>query len=535
MAKEILFGDEARKKIKVGIDIVAKAVKGTLGPKGRNVAFDRPSLDPLLTKDGYTVANQIMLEDGFENLGANLIKEASTKTNEKVGDGTSTSAVLAQALINAGIKKLDVNVSPIALRHGMEFGLDKLKHTIKAISKPITDKAGLKNVASISANDEQIGEHVANAMHKVGENGFVTIEHSQTFGMSEEYVNGFRFSKGYLSPLMAEPATLEASLEDPYILITENKLSAANDIIKAMDAVIINSEVKNLLVIADRTEGEALATAIINKLQGKLNTIVVDAPSYANNRKEILQDLATLTGATVINEESGIKLDGVELAHLGKCRSVKVTKDETLIVDGGGTKVGIKRRIQQVKTQIKNNDQKHHDEHLRMRLAKLLGGVGIIKIGAASDIEMVEKKHRVEDSLYATKASRDGGIVPGGGVALIRAAALLGTEFEDDRQIGIDILKAALLEPAKQIAENAGKSGDVVVNEIIKGKGDYGYNAATDKFQKLLAAGVIDPTKVVLSALENAVSIAGAFLTTETVIVDIPEEPKDNQPGQPVG
>ncbi|TAL19423.1 chaperonin GroEL [Patescibacteria group bacterium] len=528
MAKLISFDEKARGALKRGIDQLANAVKITLGPKGRNVVLDKGFGSPTITKDGVTVAKEIELEDKFENVGAELVKEVASKTNDVAGDGTTTATVLAQAIVAEGLKNVAAGSNPIAIRRGIEKGVEAIVAEIKEkIAKPVSG-AAIEQVAAISANDAEIGRTIAEAMKKVGENGVITVEESQSFGITTEVVQGMRFDKGYVSGYMITNADrMEAEYADAYILITDKKISSVEDILPALEKVAQAGK-KEIIIIADDIEGQALATLVVNKLRGTFNSLAVKAPGFGDRRKEMLQDIAVLTGGRVISEDVGLKLDKVELADLGRAGKVTATKDYTTIVDGHGDKQTIADRVAQIKKTLETTESEFDREKLNERLAKLSGGVGVIKVGAATETEMKEKKHRIEDAVAATKAAVEEGIVPGGGVALLRAvAALARVSVDGEEAVGVNILRKALEEPLKQIAENAGKDGAVVAEEVKKLSGASGYNALADRYEDLTAAGIIDPAKVTRSALQNAASIAAMILTTEAVVTDKPkkEEP----------
>ncbi len=535
MSKMILFDEKARQALKRGVDQLADAVKVTLGPKGRNVVLDKGFGSPTITKDGVTVAKEIELEDKFENIGAELVKEVASKTNDVAGDGTTTATVLAQAIVGEGLKNVAAGTNPLAIRRGIEKGVEALTAEIKNnIARPVSGDA-IEQVASISANDAEIGNIIAEAMKKVGENGVITVEESQSFGITTEVVQGMRFDKGYISSYMVTNAErMEAEYAEPYILITDKKISSVEDILPTLEKVAAAGK-KELVVIADDVEGQALPTLVLNKLRGTFNSLAIKAPGFGDRRKEMLQDIATLTGGRVISEDVGLKLDKVELSDLGRAAKVVSTKEATTIVEGRGDKQAIKERVAQIKKIIETTDSEFDREKLDERLAKLAGGVAVIKVGAATETEMKEKKHRIEDAVAATKAAIEEGIVPGGGVALLRAAAALGqVKTEGEEAVGIAILLKALEEPIKQIAENAGKNGAVIAEAVKKMSGAEGYNAAADRFEDLVKAGIIDPAKVTRSALQNAASIAAMILTTEAVVTDKPEK-KEAGPGPGMG
>jgi chaperonin GroEL len=531
MAKQIIFNEEARARLKAGVDKLANAVKVTLGPKGRNVVIDKAYGSPTITKDGVTVAKEIDLEDKFENLGAEMVKEVASKTNDTAGDGTTTATVLAQAMIEEGIKLVSSGINPIEIRKGMEKKVAEIVANLKKISKPISTKEEWAKVASISANDEEIGQIIASAMDSVGKDGVITVEEGQTFGVEKEVVEGMQFDKGYVTPYMITNADeMKASYEDPYILITDKKIASIQEVLPVLEK-IAQSGKKEVVIIADDIEGEALTTFIVNKLRGTFNVLGIKAPGFGDRRKAMLEDIALLTGGKVISEDIGLKLENIEITDLGRARKVVATKENTTIVEGKGAEKTIKDRVAQIRKEIENTDSDYDKEKLQERLAKLSGGVAVIKVGAATETEMKEKKDRIEDALNATRAAVEEGVVPGGGLAL----AIAGRAFDElmekkNSDAGARIVDQAILEPIKQIAANAGKDGSLILYNIIRehkqGNKNIGYDAAADKFVDLIEAGIIDPTKVVRSALENAASAAMMFLTTEAVITDKPE-PKD--------
>jgi chaperonin GroEL len=524
MAKQIKFSKDTREALKSGVDQLANAVKVTLGPKGRNVIYDRGFGAPAVTKDGVTVAKEIELEDKFENLGAELVKEVASKTNDAAGDGTTTATILAQAMIAEGLSKMDDGVNAQAIRQGMEKGAEAVVAKIKEIASPIQGDE-IEKVASISANDPEIGALIAKAMEKVGETGVITVEESQTFGVDVDVVEGMQFDKGYVSPYMiTNTDRMEAEYQDAYILITDKKISSVQDIVPLLEK-IAQSGKKELVMICDDVDGEALATLVVNKLRGAFSALAIKSPGFGDRKKAMLEDVAVLTGGKVISEEVGLKLDTAELSDLGQAKKVIATKDNTIIVDGHGDKKSLEDRVAQIKKQISQTESEFEQEKLMERMAKLAGGVAVIKVGAATEVEMKEKKDRIMDAVGATKAAVEEGVVPGGGVALIRAISALDTlEASEDQKVGIEILRRALEEPARMIAENAGVDGSAVVEKVKAAEGANGYNAATDTYEDLTAAGVIDPAKVTRSALQNAVSIAVMIITTECAITDIPKE-----------
>ncbi len=533
MAKQLLFDAEARDEMRKGVDRVANAVKITIGPKGRNVVLDKKFGSPTITNDGVTIAKEIELEEPFQNMGAQLVKEVASKTNDIAGDGTTTATVLAQALINAGLQNVAAGANPIQLKKGIELAVEAVVAAIKEQSVPISEREKIAQVAAISAADPAIGEIVADAMEKVGKDGVITVEESKGLETELELVEGMQFDKGYISPYMVTNAQrMEAVLEDPYILITDRKISAIADLLPILEKVVQSG--KPLLVIAEDIEGEALATLIVNKLRGTFNAVAVKAPGFGDRRKAMLQDIGILTGAQVISEEVGLKLDSAQLTSLGRARRITVTKDDTTVVEGAGSQDAIKGRIEQIKAEIEKSTSDWDKEKLQERLAKLAGGVAVIKVGAATETELKEKKHRMEDAVSATRAAVEEGIVPGGGVVLVNCvSALDGVKAEGDVKTGVNILRRALEEPLRQIADNAGEEGSVVVEKVKNLPKGQGYNAATGEYVDMVAAGIIDPTKVTRSALQNAASIAALLLTTEALITDIPEKKGAAAPPMP--
>lgn len=526
MSKQILFNTKAREAMKRGVDILANTVKVTLGPKGRNVVLDKGFGSPVITKDGVTVAKEIELEDKFENIGAELVKEVASKTNDVAGDGTTTATLLAQVMINDGIKNVTAGSNPLAIKRGIEKGVSAIVEELKNnISKKIVSNDEIAQVASISANDAEIGKMIAQAMDKVGKDGVVTVEESQSFGMDLELVEGMQFDKGYLSHYMVtNQDRMEAEYKDCHILITDKKISSVQDILPIMEKLAEMGK-KELVIIAEEVDGEALATLVVNKLRGAFNTLAVKAPGFGDRRKAMLDDIAVLTGGRVITEDLGLKLENTTLDDLGQAGRVVATKENTTIINGMGDKKTIEERVKQIKTEIEKADSDFDKEKSKERLAKLAGGVAVLKVGAATETELKEKKHRIEDALAATKAAVEEGIVPGGGVALLRARLVLdNVDAQGEEKIGIDILRKSLEEPLKWIANNAGKEGSVIVEEVKKLKGNQGYNAADDKFEDMVEAGIIDPTKVTRFALQNAASAAAMFLTTEAVVTDLPKK-----------
>ncbi len=531
-AKIIEFDIDALNKIKDGIDILAKAVKITLGPRGRNVVIDKKFGAPTITKDGVTVAKEIELEDPFENMGAQMVKEVASKTSDVAGDGTTTATVLAQAIFTQGLKNVVAGANPTALKRGIDKAIEKVVDYLKEMSQEVgNDKNKIAQVGAISANnDESIGNLIADAMEKVGKDGVITVEEAKSIETTLEVVEGMQFDRGYVSPyFVTDSETMEAVLEDAFILIHDKKISAMKDLLPVLEKVAQTG--KPLLIIAEDIEGEALATLVVNKLRGTLKVCAVKAPGFGDRRKAMLEDIAILTGGRVISEEAGWKLENASLDDLGRAKRITVDKDNTTIVEGAGSTEDIKARVNQIKAQIETTTSDYDREKLQERLAKLAGGVAVLKIGAATEVEMKEKKARVEDALHATRAAVEEGIVPGGGVALLRAVkALDDLKLEGDQQIGVDIVRRALEEPIRQIAENAGHEGSVVVNKVKETDGAYGFNAQSEQFEDLLKAGVIDPTKVTRSALENAASVAGLLLMTQAMITEKPEPEKAAPP-----
>ncbi len=531
MAKQIIFNEEARQAIKQGVDKLANTVKVTLGPKGSNVVLDKGFGAPTVINDGVTIAKEIELPDKIENMGASLVKEVSIKTNDIAGDGTTTATVLAQAIINEGFRNVTAGASPIMLNRGLNRASDEVVKALGKLSKTISKKEEIAQVATISAQDAKVGELIADVIDEVGKDGVVTVEDGQAIGLSKEVVKGMQFDRGYISPYMVtNTERMEAVYENAKILITDQKISSVSDIVSVLEK-LAKAGTKELVIIADDVEGEALATLVVNKLRGVFNVVAVKAPGFGDRKKEMLEDIAVLTGGTVISEEKGLKLENVELQMLGKAGKFIATKDNSTIVDGAGKKSDVEKRISQIKTQMDLTDSEFDREKMQERLAKLSGGVAVIKVGAATEVEQKEKKARIEDAVSSTKAAIEEGIVPGGGVALVRAIeSLENLKVDGEEKVGVDILKRALEEPLRQIAKNAGYDSPVIVAEVKNKKGSFGFNAQTGEYEDLVKAGVIDPTKVTRSALQNAVSVASMFLTTEAVVADIPEE-KDSQKG----
>jgi len=534
MPKMLLYHEEARRALERGVNRLADVVKITLGPKGRNVVLEKKFGSPTITHDGVTVAKEIELDDPFENAGAQLVREVATKTNDVAGDGTTTATVLAQAMIKEGLKNVSAGANPMALKRGIDRAVEAAVESLRAQAKPVETKAAVAQVASISAHEEAIGQLIADAMDKVGKDGVITVEESKGMETTVDTVEGMQFDKGYISPYMVtDPEKMEAVLEDPYILITDKKVSAVKDLLPALERVVqVN---KPLVLIAEEVEGEALATLVVNKLRGTLQAVAVKAPAFGDRRKAMLQDIAVLTGGQVITEELGLKLENVDLSMLGKARQVKIGKEETIIVGGAGKQSEIQKRISELRKQIDETESDYDREKLQERLGKMVGGVGVIKVGAASETELKEKKHRVEDALSTARAAVEEGIVPGGGVALIGAISALGkVEASGDEQVGVDIVRRALEEPLRQLAMNAGREGSIIVEKVRAGKAGQGFNVLTGEFQDMLKAGIVDPAKVTRSALQNAASVASMMLTTEVLIVDKPEEEKEGAPTPPM-
>ncbi|MEI6831171.1 MAG: chaperonin GroEL [Candidatus Omnitrophota bacterium] len=535
MAKQLLYSDDARRKILRGIEQLAAAVKVTLGPKGRNVVIDKKFGSPTITKDGVTVAKEIDLEDPFENMGAQMVKEVAEKTSDIAGDGTTTATVLAEAIYREGLKNVTAGSNPMMLKRGIEKAVEKIVEELGKLSTPIKDKKEISQVASIAANsDTAIGELIAEAMDKVGKDGVITVEEAKSTATTLEVVEGMQFDQGYLSPYFVTDAErMEVLLEDPYILIYEKKISSIKDILPLLEKIARVG--KPLLIIAEEVDGEALATLVVNKIRGTFVACAVKAPGYGDRRKAMLEDIAILTGGKALTEDLGIKLENIEVEDLGRAKKVKIDKENSTIVEGAGKNAAINARIAQLKKQIEDTDSDYDKEKLQERLAKLAGGVAVINVGAATETEMKEKKARVEDALHATRAATQEGIVPGGGVAFIRTiAALDKLKLEGDEKIGVNIVKRAIEEPLRQIAQNAGLEGSVVVQRIKQEKTNIGYDVSQDAYVDMIEAGVIDPTKVTRSALQNAASIAALLLTTEALIVDKPEK-DEKMPMMPPG
>jgi len=533
--KEIKYSLEAREKMIRGVDILADAVKVTLGPKGRNVIIEKSWGSPKITKDGVTVAKEIELEDKFENMGAQMVKEVASKTSDVAGDGTTTATILAQAIYREGSKLVAAGANPMALKRGIDKAVDMVVEELKKISKPTKEKKEIAQVGTISANnDSTIGEIISEAMEKVGKEGVITVEEAKGMETTLEIVEGMQFDRGYLSPYFVTDAEkMEVHLDEPYILLHEKKISNMKDLVPILEQIARMN--KPLLIIAEDVEGEALATLVVNKLRGTLQCAAVKAPGFGDRRKAMLQDIAILTGGQVISEDLGLKLENVTINDLGTAKRVNIDKDNTTIVDGGGSREALEGRVKQIRVQIEETTSDYDREKLQERLAKLIGGVAVINVGAATEAEMKEKKDRVEDALNATRAAVEEGIVPGGGVAYVRALrALEKAEFEGDENLGLELVKRALEEPVRQIANNAGFEGSVVVQKVKDGKGAFGFNAEKGDYEDLIKAGVIDPTKVTRFALQNAASVAGLLLTTEAMVAEKPEPKKSApQPGMP--
>ena len=526
-AKEIVYDEKARALILNGVNALADAVKVTLGPKGRNVLIEKSFGSPTITKDGVTVAKEIELENKFENMGAQMVREVASKTSDVAGDGTTTATVLAQSIFKEGSKLVAAGHNPMEIKRGIDAAVEVVTASMKKLSKATRDAAEIAQVGTISANgDETVGKLLSEAMEKVGKEGVITVEEAKSADTTLDVVEGMQFDRGYLSPyFVTDPERMEASLEDCYILLNEKKISNMKDLLPVLEAIA--RQQKPLLIIAEDIDGEALATLVVNKLRGTLQCCAVKAPGFGDRRKEMLKDIATLTGGQVIAEELGLKLENVTISDLGQAKTIKIDKDNTVIVDGAGKKDKIKARQNEIRAQVENTTSDYDREKLQERLAKLVGGVAVIKVGAATETEMKEKKARVEDALHATRAAVEEGIVPGGGVALLRGQkALAKLEVSDEQAFGVQIIRRALEEPLRQIAANAGEEGSIIVQKVRDGKGPFGYNARTDKYGDLIAMGVIDPTKVVRSALENAASVSGLLLTTEALVADAPKDDK---------
>jgi chaperonin GroEL len=532
--KKLVYSDEARKSLRIGIETLADAVKVTLGPKGRNVVLDKKFGPPQVCSDGVTIAKEIELPDAFENMGAQLLKEAATKTNDAAGDGTTTSIVLAQAIINEGFKNVTAGSNPLAIKRGIEKAVDTVVEELKEMSQPVETRERIAQVASLSAHEDAIGQTIAEAMEKVGKDGVITVEESKGLSDEIEYVEGMEFDRGYISPYFITNADrMEAVIEDASIIITDKKVSAVADLLPPLEKLLQTGK-KDVVIIAEDVDGEALATLVVNKLRGTLNVLAVKAPGFGDRRKAMLEDIATLTGGTVISEETGRKLDSAMLEDFGQARRVSSTKDDTTIVEGHGSEATIQARINQIKTQIEETTSEYDQEKLQERMAKLSGGVAVIKVGAATEVELKERKARVEDALSATRSAVEEGIVPGGGVALVRAQRALSniTGLSGDEAVGVSIVRRALEQPLKLIVENAGYEGSVVLNQVKQQADDYGYDAEVGEFGPMLERGIVDPAKVTRFALQNAASVAAMVLTTESMITEIPEQ-KPAAPAMP--
>jgi chaperonin GroEL len=521
--KELKFNEDARRALERGVNVLADAVKVTLGPKGRYVVLDKKFGAPTITNDGVTIAREIEVEDVFENQGAQLVREVATATNDVAGDGTTTATVLAQAIVREGLKNVAAGANPLGLKRGIESAVDQVVESLKTQSKEISGKEDIARVATVSSRDREIGDVIAEAIDKVGKDGVVNVEEGQTFGLDLEFTEGMQFDKGYLSPYMITDAErMEAVLEEPYILVANQKIGAVKDLLPVLEQVIQAG--RPLLIVAEDVEGEALATIVVNKLRGTFTAVAVKAPGFGDRRKRMLEDIAILTGAEVITEEMGLKLENTKISQLGKARKVVITKDTTTIIDGAGDSNGIKARIKQLKAEIENTDSDFDREKLQERLAKLAGGVAVVKVGAATETEMKEKKHRVEDALQATRAALEEGIVPGGGVALVNAADSIKLGGEGDERTGAAIIVRALEEPLRQLADNAGLEGSVVIDKVRRAPKGQGLNVETGEYEDLVKAGIIDPTMVTRSALQNAASIGKNILTTEAIVAEPPEK-----------
>jgi len=528
MPKDIYYKEEARKRMMTGVDKLADAVKYTIGPKGRNVVLGQSYGSPTITNDGVSITEEIELKDKVENIGASTVKEVASKANESAGDGTTTATLLARSIISEGLKNVTAGADPLSLRKGINEGKNVIVEALKNEAKKITKKEEIAQVATISAEDEELGNMIAEVIEEAGKDGVVTVEESRTFGLEKEIVKGLQLDNGYVSPYMVtDSERMEAVFDNPHILITDKKISSVNEIVPVLEKLSQDGQ-KNLVIIADEIEGEALATLVLNKLRGAFNTLAVKAPGFGDKKKETLKDIAAVTGGQVISEEVGLKLDNAEISMLGMARKVSATKDRTIITEGKGAKKDLETRVEQIRREIEKTESDYEKENLKKRLAKLSGGVAVIKVGALTEVEQKARQHKAEDALSATRAAIEEGIVPGGGVSLIRALdSLEKLKLKGDEATGASILKRALEAPVRQISENAGVDGSVVVQKIKESKGSYGFNAKTMEYEDLIAAGVVDPTKVVRSALESATSAASMFLTTECVVVDSEEEDKD--------
>ena len=533
MAKQLQFSEEARAAMKRGIDIMADTVGVTLGPRGRNVVLDKKFGPPQVCSDGVTIAKEIELEDPFENMGAQLLKEAASKTNDVAGDGTTTATVLAQAIVHEGFKNIAAGANPMALKRGIEKGVGAMRDAVEDMSTPVEGRIQIAQVASLSAHDDEMGDLIADVMEKVGKDGVITVEESKGLSYEQEFVEGMQIDRGYISPyFITDQDRMEASIDDPYILITDKKISAVSDVLPALEKILQVG--KNVVVVAEDIEGEALATLVVNKLRGTLNCVAVKAPGFGDRRKAMLEDMAILTGGQVISEEVGRKLDSVTVEDLGRARRIVASKEETTFVDGSGSEDSISGRINQIKAQVDETTSDFDREKLQERLAKLSGGVAIIKVGAATEVELKEKKNRVEDALSATRAAVEEGIVPGGGLAVLRASIVLDAlGLSGDEATGTAILKKALERPIKLISENTGVSGEVILADSLQSEGDWGYDAEAGEFCHLLEKGIMDPAKVTRAAIENASSVAAMVLTTESLITDVPEPAAAGAPAMP--
>jgi chaperonin GroEL len=522
--KEILFNEEARRALERGVNVLADAVKVTLGPKGRYVVLDKKFGAPTITNDGVTIAREIEVEDVFENQGAQLVREVATETNDKAGDGTTTATILAQAIVREGLKNVAAGANPMGLKRGIETAVEAVVENLQSQSKEISGKEDIARVATISSREREIGDVIADAIEKVGKDGVVNVEEGQTLGLELEFTEGMQFDKGYLSPYMVtDPERMEAVLEDPFVLVANQKIGAVKDLLPILEQVIQAG--RPLLIVAEDVEGESLATIVVNKLRGTFQAVAVKAPGFGDRRKRMLEDIAVLTAGEVITEEMGLKLENTKVSQLGRARRIVVDKDSTTIIDGAGKSDAIKGRIKQLKAEIENTDSDFDREKLQERLAKLSGGVAVVKVGASTETEMKEKKHRVEDALEATRAALEEGIVPGGGVALMNAVAAIKLDsYEGDERTGASIVSRSLEEPIRQLADNAGLEGSVVVDTIHRGTKGHGLNVETGVYEDLVKAGIIDPTKVTRLALQNAASIAKNILTTEAVVAEVPEK-----------
>ena len=532
--KEIKYSSNAREKMLIGVDTLADAVKVTLGPKGRNVLLEKSWGSPKTTKDGVTVAKEIELEDKFENMGAQMVKEVASKTSDVAGDGTTTATILAQAIYREGSKLVAAGSNPMAIKRGIERAVDAVVGELKKLSKPTKEKLEIAQVGTVSANnDSTIGDIIAEAMEKVGKEGVITVEEAKGMETTLEIVEGMQFDRGYLSPyFVTDPEKMEANLEEPYLLLHEKKISNMKDLVPILEQIAKMG--KPLLIVAEDVEGEALATLVVNKLRGTLKCAAVKAPGFGDRRKAMLEDIAILTGGQVVSEELGVKLENVTLNDLGTAKRINIDKDNTTIVDGGGSRESLEGRVKQIRVQIEDTTSDYDREKLQERLAKLIGGVAVINVGAATEMEMKEKKDRVEDALNATRAAVEEGIVPGGGVAFVRAMkALEQLELPGEEQLGVKLVRRALEEPVRQIASNAGFEGSIVVQKVMEGKGSFGFNAETGEYEDLMKGGIIDPTKVARFALQNAASVAGLLMTTEAMVAEKPEKKKGEVPGMP--